>query len=215
MRIYIVKTFLISALLLLAATLRAQDITAGWDKATLNKANTAKDAAWLSSEEKLVIYYTNLVRLDPALFAKTILKHYLDSAKMKNSIYITSLYKDLQKTKAMDVLLPMSDLSEEAKKHAIDMGKSGKIGHNTSKGENFAKRIVELKKTYSIVFENCQYGYDKAIDMVIDLLVDEGISDYGHRKAILNSKLKYIGTSIQKHKGYRWNCVMEMGGDKN
>lgn len=187
---------------------------ATWDKATLEKANSAKDVTYMNAEEKKVVFYTNLVRMNPQLFLKTHVIPYLDSTKTKRDKYVLSLIKDLEKAKPCDPYLPMKDLYLDARVHALDMGKAGAIGHNTSKGDNFQKRIVELKKTYTIVFENCQYGYDKALDVVIDLLIDEGIPDYGHRKALLNTSLKYVGVSFEKHKKYKWNCVMMMGGEK-
>ncbi len=207
------SSFFFAVFMLLSGLANAQ-ASLTWDKATLEKANSAKDVTYMNAEEKRVVFYTNLVRLNPQLFLKTYVIPYVDSAKMRHDKYVTSLIKDLEKAKASDAFAPMNDLYGEAKNHAGDMGKSGNIGHNTSKGENFQKRIVTLKKTYTVVFENCQYGYDKALDVVMDLLIDEGITDYGHRKALLNSSLQYVGVSFQKHKKFKWNCVMVMGGEK-
>jgi uncharacterized protein YkwD len=64
--------------------------------------------------------------------------------------------------------------------------------------------------------ENCQYGYNDGLSIVIDLLIDEEIPDLSHRKSLLNSEVKFIGVAIRKHKIYRYNCVIEMGyGLKN
>jgi len=106
-----------------------------WTPELINRANTAKDLKYLSEEEKAVVFYTNLVRLDPPLFEKTYLKEYLNNNDISSSKWTKSLIKTLRRTQPMPELLPRNDLYEEAKKHALDMGKSGKIGHKTSKGK--------------------------------------------------------------------------------
>lgn len=174
------------------------------------KANTAKSIAYLTKNEKEVIYYINLLRINPALFAQTYLKTYLDSTNTAPSDNILSLQQDLANTKPMPVLKPQFDLFEEAKKHAIDMGKAGKIGHVSSLGETYELRTLGLTKRYQIVRENCQYGYNNALAIVIDLLIDEGIPELSHRKALLNDHLLFIGTAIRPHRIYNYNCVMEL-----
>jgi len=174
-----------------------------------NEANSAEKEKYLSAEEKQVIYYLNLVRSNPALFEKTYLKKYLDSTKLNNN-YTKSLIKTLKETKSMGILKPSKDLFEVAKDHAIKFGKAGKIGH-----DNFKLRMKPLNDTYNYVLaENCDYGNDKALDIVMSLLIDDGIADYGHRKNILDSKFKFIGISIQPHKKHDINCVMDFGGEK-
>lgn len=192
-------------LILFSPAIIAQKKT--WDPAVLQKANTAKDAAYLTDQEKAVIFYLNLVRLDPKLFGETYLKKYLDSTRDNNS-YTKSLLKALPQTKAMEVLLPSQELSSFSKEHAIKFGKENKIGHG-----NFNDRIKLIKKNYrGYMAENCDYGNDKAFDIVMSLLIDENVPALGHRKNILNPLYKFAGVSIKPHKGYEWNCVMDFGG---
>lgn len=214
--------YILAPLLFFFSLLHAPDkkvvdaIPAGWSKEVCEKANTAKNENYLSDEEKKVFYYTNLVRTDPKLFAKTYLRHFLDSTKnqWKKKKYINSLYSDLSKASPAPLLIPKRDLFESAKSHAIDMGAHGKIGHETSGGDPFQARIEELKKSYGYVYENCQYGYPDALSIVVDLLVDEDVEDLGHRKTILNKDLKYAGVSIQTHKKFRINCVIDYATEK-
>jgi uncharacterized protein YkwD len=64
---------------------------------------------------------------------------------------------------------------------------------------------------YYHVGENCSYGYDQAIDIVISLLIDEGVPDMGHRKNTLNDQFNSVGVAIRPHKEYRVNCVIDFG----
>jgi uncharacterized protein YkwD len=186
-----------------------------WDAATLEKANTAKDAAGYSDEEKKVVYYTNLARLNPDLFAKTYFQKFMDSTKTKPSSFSSSLKNDLQsKYKPMDVLTIKQDLTDEAVEHAKDSGKKGNLGHFTSDGKSFDFRIKKFKDTYGMIAENCDYGNDKALAIVIHLLIDEGQGTIEHRKTLMDKNLKYVGVSIQPHKKEKWTCVMDFAADK-
>jgi uncharacterized protein YkwD len=187
------------------------DPAAQWDKAILESANTARNSSFMTAEEQKVIYFINLVRVDPALFGKTFLKFYLDSAKIHRSKYVNSLISDLQKSNACGLVTPEIDLTTEARNHAKDLGMVGKIGHNASDGQSYMGRIEELKKKYATVAETCQYGYQDALSIVIDLLIDEGVEDLGHRRIMLDEKLQFAGAAIEPHKRYKYNCVVEFG----
>jgi hypothetical protein len=199
------RLFSLLLLLLLSSSLLSQKKT--WDPAVLKKANTAKDVNYLTDEEKAVVFYLNLVRLDPKLFGETYLKKYLDSTGDKNS-FTKSLIKVLPSTKPMEVLMPSKELSAFAKEHATKFGKENKIGHG-----NFKERTKNIKADFrGYIAENCDYGNNKAFDIVMSLLIDENVQSLGHRENILNPVYRFVGTSIKPHKRYDWNCVMDFGG---
>lgn len=182
-----------------------------WDAATLEKANTAKDAANYTDEEKKVVYYINLARLNPPLFAKTYFQKYMDSTKTKQTTFTRSLNNDLQlKYKPIDVVTVKEDLTEEAVTHAKDMGESGKMGHFTGDGISYAVRMKKFKGVYTATAENCDYGNKNAMVIVMSLLIDEGQGTIEHRKNIMDKNFHYVGISIQPHKKEKWNCVMEL-----
>jgi uncharacterized protein YkwD len=190
-------------ILLISASLFAQKNSV-WKNDVVKKANTAAACTYLTKEEKAVILYINLVRLEPKLFGNTYLKAYLDSTNEKNS-YTRSLIKILETIKPVNVLSPDQRLYDFAKAHAIKFGKEGKIGHG-----NYTERIARIKKEFGgTMAENCDYGNKIALDIVISLLIDENIKTLGHRENILDPEFKFIGTSIQPHKKYEWSCVMD------
>jgi uncharacterized protein YkwD len=169
----------------------------------------------MTEEEKKVVFYINLVRLKPDLFAQTYYAKYLDSTKTKPTPFTTSLKTDLlTRYKSMEVLTVKEDLTEEAKAHAIDTGKKGIMGHFSSDGMSYEARMKKFKGIYGETAENCDYGNDKALNIVMYLLIDEGQGTAEHRKTILDKKYKYIGVSIQPHKKHKWTCVMEFANDK-
>ena len=162
-----------------------------------------------------MIYYINLVRINPQKFLKTTLSPYLKKHTSYSKKYIKSLKRDLTKQTPLLPLNHQQDLHLFAKHHSKTTGKAGKVGHQSVGFKNYTKRTKKLIKIYSYVGENIHYGSPDAKEIVIDLLIDDGIKDVGHRKNILSSTFIYASTSIQPHKKHRQNCVIEFGGKLN
>ena len=177
-----------------------------WTIEEIKCANTANGVEYLSAEEQKVILFCNLARLDGEKFLKTYAKPYLGD---RSNDYIESLYLDLKKVKQLRMMVPDNRLYEAAAYHAKDMGATGRVGHTSSDGSSMQTRISRWYSNYTYIGECCDYGYDKALDIVMHLLVDEGVESLGHRKNILDPQFGKIGVSIQPHKVYRYNCVQD------
>jgi len=187
-------------------TLYAQDpLYKQWNADVVAKANTAKNVSYLTDQEKRVIYLCNLARLDGKLFSETYLKDYNSN---KSNSYVKSLYSDLAEIKNLPVLLPSENLTKAARYHAIDMGDNGKTGHNSSDGTRFATRVRSYSKG-GYIAENCSYGYNDALNIVMQLLIDDGVPSLGHRINILSTNYTAVGVAIEPHTGYSYNCVMD------
>ncbi len=183
----------------------AQDLSA-FPPEMIARANTAQGEGYLSQVEKDVILYMNLARMDGNMFLEYIARPYI-AEHTKSTSYTRSLIRDLKKVNDLSPLLPQRDLYDAALEHATTMGKSGRIGHG-----NFSKRMKDYLKKYNVMAENCSYGSHDAIEIVMDLLIDEGISGLGHRKNILNENMLYVGVATAPHRKYETNCVQIFGG---
>ena len=180
------------------------------------KANTAAGADYLSTEEKEVFRYLNLARTDGEKFFDSFLEIYIrdnndlysEKIDSKNS-YLISLKKDLNKINGLQLIFPDKRLFKAAEYHANDMGKMGTTGHNSSDGSGFFDRMRKLMGTEYYLSENCSYGYGNALDIVCNLLLDNGIPSLGHRKNILNPEQNMAGISIRPHTVYETNCVID------
>ncbi len=179
-----------------------------WTADEVNKANTAAKVAGMSDTEKEVVYLCNLARLDGQKFWDTYMQKYV---KGKNTSSVTSLKTELAEAKGLQMLKIDEGLLKQAVSHAEDMGENGMIGHTSSEGHDVESRLL---KFYGSTFggENCDYGHEKAMDIVASLLIDEGVSNYTHRKNILKSKYLAIGVAVRPHDGYNFNCVQDFGG---
>ena len=211
--------FFIPAIILMASFTNSKTTTdypfEKWDATTLEKANSAKNANGYTEEEKKVVFYMNLVRLNPELFSKTYFQKFVDSTKTKETSFTRSLKNDLiAKYKPMSILTVQQDLTDEAVEHAKDSGKKGNLGHFTSDGKSYDFRMKKFKGTYNLLAENCDYGNDKALAIVMHLLIDEGQATIEHRKNILEKKHQFTGVSIQPHKKEKYTCVVEFAAIK-
>lgn len=178
-----------------------------WDAEVVRSLHTGRDIPWLNQEEQKVILFMNMARHNGPLFAETFVKAYVEENQIKNTGYLRSLYKDLDKASELGPLIPEEDLTAVAQQHAVKSGETGHVGHRDMK-----KRFEPLRgNPYYEWGENCSYGYDEALGIVIILLIDEDIKGMGHRKNILKESFNSVGVAIRSHKSYRVNCVMDFG----
>src|ERR1035437_6795509 len=166
-----------------------------WPIEQLNNASVDNDVLFMNQEEKDVVFICNLARVNGPLFISTILEPYMDSENIKSDRYVTSLIKTLDQQKSFPALGTDKLLFQLAYNHAVESGNRGTLGHN-----GFNSRFNKAKNYYTTFAENCYYGRDIPIEIAMGLLIDTGESDLGHRKNILDPKLKYVGVSIQPHR---------------
>ena len=185
-----------------------------WPDTTLAKANSGIESEFLSSSEKEVVYYINLCRINPPLFAESILSDYLKTNDIKKAKEVKDLIKQLEETDPKEILQADESLTETARLHAKDMGETGRTGHNSSTGKTFKERTQSIANTFNGINENANYGMETALGIVVDLLIDRNVPNVGHRKNILDAEMRYIGVAIEPHKRYGFNCVQDFGGSK-
>tara|TARA_R110001592_G_scaffold76385_1_gene230539 strand:+ start:2818 stop:3462 length:645 start_codon:yes stop_codon:yes gene_type:complete len=204
---YLKSIFLIAFIVSEGQLLIAQKITpfSSWDAHDLRKANSAKNIKDLSFQEKKVIFYINLARMDGELFAETYLKDYMDDVRIPKNKYYRSLIAMLKEQEGMEPLEPKNDLISEAIKHSKEMGRVGKKGHRSADAKSFSERMEKFKSQYNKIKESNQYGYPDALSIVVDLLIDDDQESLRHRKMLLDPELKFIGVGIRNHKKFRIN----------
>lgn len=86
-----------------------------------------------------------------------------------------------------------------AKCFAEESGTSGNVGHVRDKCRTMDKGYGEC----------CSYGYGKGKNIILQLLIDEGISNLGHRKICLSDWFTSVGVSIADHKIWEKCAVLD------
>lgn len=175
-----------------------------WNDPKYDAANSARNATYMSETEREVIHILNLMRMDPTLFESTVVNQYpefTDKEELKNNNYYKSLTATMKKIQPLNILLPNKFCFESAQCHAQTSGNAAYVGHD---------RLTADCKKASFYFGECiSYGYDNALDIVMTLLIDEGVPTLGHRKNFLGD-FRSVAVSIQPHKSYRYNAVIDL-----
>jgi hypothetical protein len=206
------KTLLIAALLGVAFASNSQDLSL-WPEDTLRLANTAEHAHHLSHEEKMVIQLLNLVRLNGKAFVKRVAEPYIHDKGLHIDMYVATLYLDLKRAHGHETLKPHDELHKAAAHHAHDTGHHGLVGHDSSDGTPLAARLEKYHKEGGTVAESIVYGYKHALDIVMQLLIDEAVPTKINRKNVLSDNFKHIGVSIKHHKLHEHNCVVDLSSN--
>lgn len=86
---------------------------------------------------------------------------------------------------------------------------SGATGHDGGKSGDIRQRIERHGTWTSGIAENIGYGPDTARLMVMELIIDDGVPDRGHRRNAFNATFTTAGAACGPHPLYRKMCVME------
>ncbi|GHT65015.1 hypothetical protein FACS1894110_05920 [Spirochaetia bacterium] len=199
---------------------RADPDAAHWDIPTLD---TAKDVDYLTGIEKDVILEMNKVRSDPAKYAELYIKprfpHYNDKRYMVSETLSVltkegraaaeECYNALKAMQGVQLLFPERGLALAAKDHVMDIGQKGQMSHTGSDGGNPVTRAEKYGAGYKNLGENITYGTSSGRDIVVDLLIDDGIPDRGHRDVIMLPGFTQTGVSTGAHTRYGIMCVID------
>ena len=82
-----------------------------------------------------------------------------------------------------------------------DIGQKGILSHTGSDKSSFKDRIERYCKWGGGIFESIDYGIkDCAKDVVLSLLVDDGVKKRPNRTNILSKDHKLLGVAAGEHK---------------
>ncbi len=174
-----------------------------WNDAGYAACNTAADAAFMNDKEKELIYILNLARRYPAQFANTVLRQYptyINNARLAKTDHYQSLMRTMRLLPQSTLLYPDAQCYASAQCHAASAGAKGYVGHD--------RISAGCKKQVHFQGECCDYGHAEPLDIVMALLIDEGVANLGHR-LICFSTYNKIGVSIEPHKEYGENAVLD------
>ena len=94
-----------------------------------------------------------------------------------------------------------------------DQAPRGLMNHKGTDGSMAWDRVSRYGEWKSKISENMTFGAATAHDVVSELLIDDGITDRGHRKNILDAQVKLVGASCAPHKSFRVMCdIVHAGG---
>lgn len=183
-------------------------------------------AAYLSKLENEILQEMNLARTNPQTYAK-LLEDYRntfegnlvkrpgqqDLQTNEGTEAVDEAIRFLQKQEPLGALRPSKGMSKAAKDHVRDQGPQGLLGHTGTDGSDIEARLNRHGKWDIRIAENISYGMKTGRSVVIQLIVDDGVSSRGHRTNMFGEKFQRAGVACGPHKQFGIMCVQTFAGE--
>jgi uncharacterized protein YkwD len=193
--------------------------------AGLTQSNKAIEVNYLLPLEKTVVNEMNLARTSPKEYLPLLEQFgkYYDGKLLKlpgetpiqtreGKGAVVEAIRFLRSLKPVSPLSPSKGMSLGAKDHIRDLRTSGASQHTGSDGSQTWDRVNRYGTWQKIIGENICFGHNKARDIVVMLIIDDGVPNRGHRKNILNPDFRVVGVACGDHPAYRTICVITFAG---
>lgn len=119
----------------------------------------------------------------------------------------------LRSTKPVAPLKFSKGLSRAAMDHVIDQGNKGTLGHTGSDRSQPGDRVNRYGTWRWAVGENISYGRDEARDIIMGLIIDDGVPGRGHRENLFSNRYKVTGVACGYHKTFEVMCVIDFAAE--
>jgi len=156
-----------------------------------------------------VIKEINRARENPKAYAQVIAEQEARVSDPKSKAAIQEAVTYLEKTKPLHPLALSPPLVLSAQSLVDDSGMHGTKGHKGTDRSDPHRRMNRYGKVVGYGGENISYGYQSARGIVTSLIIDEGVSNRGHRKNIFNHDFNLAGAATGKHSRYGIICVID------
>ena len=187
--------------------------------------NKVKLYDYLSPLENEIVKEINFARKNPQKYASFLvqLKQYYVGKLIQRQGEATIITNEgvsavdeairfLNAAKSIPSIRCSKGMSLAAKDHVEAQGPTGAIGHKDQNGSQPWDRVNRYGTWQKRIGENISYGRDNARDIVMGLIIDDGVPDRGHRKNIFNSEFRVVGVAYGYHATYRSVCVINFAG---
>jgi uncharacterized protein YkwD len=193
--------------------------------AGLTQSNKTSEVTYLSFLEKAVVNEMNLARTSPKEYLSLLeqFKKYYDGKLLKlpgetpiltkeGTSAVVEAIRSLGSQKPVSPLSPSKGMTLGAKDHIRDLRTSGASQHKGSDGSETWDRVNRYGTWQKIIGENISFGHNKARNIVMTLMIDDGVPNRGHRKNIFNPDFRLVGVACGDHPAYRTICVITFAG---
>ncbi|HVO38139.1 MAG TPA: CAP domain-containing protein [Spirochaetia bacterium] len=191
-----------------------------WSAAGLD---TARGAPFFSAVDADVVLEINKVRSDPARFSdlyiapmigrfsgKGIDRGGVTLMTQEGAAAVRECVEALHRAAPRGTLKPLAALARAAKDQVRLQGPKGQTGHSGPDGSTPESRVRRYDPGRRFLGENIDYGSARAREIVIDLLVDDGVPGRGHRENLLRKDFSTVGVAVGPHAKYGAMCVIDL-----
>lgn len=153
----------------------------------------------LDNTQKDWFYWTNYSRKNPRKFWDSVVVPFLEIYPTLQSKNSRSLKEDLYKVTNLSSLEPSKQLLKAAKEHAVGSASHNiQPSHISYNGSTFQDRMDAIGIKYC-AGENISYGPLNTPFLLVLLYIDEGVSELGHRKTLLDPLFVEMGVGVGKY----------------
>ncbi|HXV20510.1 MAG TPA: CAP domain-containing protein [Desulfuromonadales bacterium] len=117
----------------------------------------------------------------------------------------------LKRQRALPPLAWAEGLARSAAELARDQAQSGETGHGRGK-LGMEERVSRQVEWTGSIGENISYGPNDGRDVVLQLIVDDGVPGRGHRANIFSPDFRLAGVACGPHPTLRTVCVIDFAG---
>lgn len=120
--------------------------------------------------------------------------------------------KFLSRQKPLPPLVWSDGLAAAAAELAEEQGRSGATGHTGRLSHGMRERIERHGKWEGQIGENIGYGPKGPRNMVMQLIIDDGVPDRGHRINTFRTEFNTSGVACGPHPRFGNMCVVDFAG---
>lgn len=104
-------------------------------------------------------------------------------------------------------------MSLASQDHARDIGPKGLIQHDSSDHKTGVKeRLRKYGNVVSCYGENLSFHCEDAKEVMIQLIVDDGVENRGHRENVFNHEFNVMGCFTNEHKDFIFMSCIDYAG---
>jgi uncharacterized protein YkwD len=173
---------------------------------------------------RAVIHELNLARQNPALYATfvqelrsrmngnvLILPGHTRIRTKEGTGALDEAVRFLQSAQPLPPLALSRGMSRAAADHCTDQADGG-FGHEGKDRSHAGQRIARYGTFMGGWAENISYGKSAARDVVLALVIDDGLPARKHRKNIFNPNYNVVGAAFGPHARFGTMCSMDFAG---
>lgn len=204
-RFLLVALFILGAFFITATaqqnSLQSNTLSNDINKAILNEVNAAR-----ANPQSFIPY---LERYRATFKGKTA---YHPNGKMVTTIEGTAVIDEaIGYLKSLSKLPPYTmskGLLTAANAHVTDLMENSALGHYGKDGSDLPTRLKKFGLYGKLTAENITYYAPLARDIVMTMIIDDGVKSRGHRKNIFSTNFKQIGPAFGQSKKGENLCVL-------
>lgn len=178
-----------------------------------------KDAS--SGIEQAILDEINQARANPQSFIpdlenhrklfKSNTIHYADGKMMttvEGAAVVDEAIAYLKTLSKLPAYTPSKGLSAAANAQLADLMENSALGHYGKDGSNLPDRLRRFGSFNQLTAENITYFASRARQIVVTMIIDDGVKSRGHRKNIFSANFKQIGAAYGPGGKGEYLCVV-------